>query len=587
MNTPTESSRGSPLADRRGKALAALRRVRNRIENWNERACLHSYSAAFGIAALIVSGFSAVYFQLSSVVGTDDAFIYFRVARNIHEGLGPVINAGDLHSPVTSVFWAYVLSWTAELFATTDMPGVARALATVFFFFSGLLLTFSFRHTLGLLAILSPVGLASMQLFHVLPGLETPLALFSLSLVHWCFFGLRSPLATSTLLAFSFFCRGDAILLGVPVGLSVLFDPKMSDMRHLARKLTRMAAAFGAVLTLGLACHYVATGHLLPATLHAKVIQGRGPWPTYGEMIWKYVGQALPYGWLPAALAVVGLLRTRFAGASLLATAIFHWLGYSVLHVADYPWYSWLVWVTLRLLMVFGIGVSCWFLGCAVVDLLHHLLTPRRFKNSYGTAWGLLLAALATASWMTLKEPSPRRYGPNPSITGIGWFKTYYEVSQIACRDATVWADLHRRSPVLLAQEIGILGYFCDILEIRDVNGLASPGLTRETLNNWDYWVELYGPRYLCQRGTRGPEVSFPRAGAPGLQYQLAVLHQGHGFPVSLYQHVEPAETLVTQTLLQRRDPTPRGRTAPAFADDFESGGVSAWSATEGGAAAR
>ena len=71
-------------------------------------------------AAVLISALATGYYWRFSRVWTDDALIYFRIADHVRQGLGPVLNAGDLHGAGTSLIWVYLLAgWQNSSAATT------------------------------------------------------------------------------------------------------------------------------------------------------------------------------------------------------------------------------------------------------------------------------------------------------------------------------------------------------------------------------------------------------------------------------------------------------------------------------------
>ena len=66
-----------------------------------------SQRPVFAALALLGSTLAMAYTWYFCVIWTDDALIYFRIAQNVANGFGPVLNAGDSHSAGTSIVWVY------------------------------------------------------------------------------------------------------------------------------------------------------------------------------------------------------------------------------------------------------------------------------------------------------------------------------------------------------------------------------------------------------------------------------------------------------------------------------------------------
>lgn len=528
----------------------------------------------YGVTVVAASILAATHFHLSSVVGTDDAYIYFRIARHIWQELGPVFNPGDSHTPATSLLWSYVLAYTARLFDSDDFPTIAQNVTTTLFFGSSVFLSLSFRRYLGIFSVLAPFALASISLFHSLVGLEICFAVFSLSVALWCFFVLRSPAATGAAVALAFFCRADAVLIGAPLGLLAIWGDTDDPEQRPKRPLLRMCISFLGVFATGTVLHYRASGQVLPATLHAKVVQGQGHWTTFAETIGQYLELALGLGWIGAFFAVVGLLATRIVGACLFMAAVLQASAYSLLSVADYPWYSWQIMLSIRILVVFGIVATVWFAFSMASTALHQQgmrSAGVRTSSTFGLV--ILLFSIAWLSWELLSSPSTKRLEAIPAMSASGPHKTYYDIAEKACMEASDTSGSFAGSEVLLAQEIGIVGYLCPRLQVRDVNGLASPGINSKTLDNWAYWVRRYRPRFLSLRGGKGRILEFETSNPQlKLRYLRTVYHLEFGFPVSLYERLGSRGS--PSSVVWYGD---RGRQI-VFRDGFEDASMAAWS---------
>ena len=60
---------------------------------------------------------------------------------------------------------------------------------------------------------------------------------------------------------------------------------------------------------------------------------------------------------------------------------------------------------------------------------------------------------------------------------------------------------------IVLSGEVGILSYVLQNYEVRDINGLASPNVTTSNMNDWNYFVDYYKPRYIVYRGSDQEEI--------------------------------------------------------------------------------
>ena len=499
-----------------------------------------SQRPVFAALALLGSTLAMAYTWYFCVIWTDDALIYFRIAQNVANGFGPVLNASDSHSAGTSIVWVYLLATATKIFPQAGLSGIAMTFSALFTFGSSLCLCFAFKPSVGVQALLAPLALISIDLFRLLPGLETSLAVFALSLALWCWFFLRSlPLAAAAV-AFSFFCRGDAVLLGVPIGLHFLVDAfrEKTPQSEINMKILQACLAAGGVLSAGFLIQWALTGELLPSTLNAKMVQGLGGKSLYASGVFTYAYQAVGSNAWFSILIVVGLARAGFPGFALVSTALLHALAYWFLSVADYPWYSWILQLSLALLLAFGLaGVVEWI----CVGLSRRLGQSQ--TRGAKAQWVSLLLSAGLASWLWLGlDPLPR-FDRDPLVGGASYIHTYHRVAQHLCAGISGSSESERPT-VFLGEEIGVIGFYCRDLLIRDINGLASPGLTIQNLDNWDFWVTRYSPHFLTMRGDQGLNRVFGGDGnATGVLYRRVMAESSRGpFPVTVYERAEESE---------------------------------------------
>ena len=252
--------------------------------------------------------------------------------------------------------------------------------------------------------------------------------------------------------------------------------------------------------------------------------QGKlGPWARYANVAPRYLHEALAAHWTLLALAAAGAFFLRGAGATLVAAALLHWACYGWLGIADYPWYSWLLQLAARIHLVFG-----------TTALVGILLLPIGHRLSAGAIPALIVSAAGLAAAL-LPRSEIARFEHEPAVGDSGFVRVYYEVAELLCADARKQASGGDR-PIVLAQEVGILSHYCPDIELRDVNGLASPGMTEETLNDWAYWVRRYEPRHLVVlEHDPGERREFPaHQGSTGSRYQNILRRQAH--PVAVYR---------------------------------------------------
>lgn len=276
----------------------------------------------------------------------DDAFIYFRYARNFADGHGPTWNVGgERVEGYTGILWLLPLTVASKL--GLDVPETARYLG--------------FALGVGALAMLYPLAaalpagrryplspvLASLALaaagpfaLWTLAGMEMPLFILLVLIGVWLH--LREDAGDAAAVPWSAFAfvlatatrPEGALIVGVTglFKLSALLDPATRNARF--RQLL-LWAGFIAVLYGGyLLWRYNYYGDLLPNTFYAKVTVGRD---VYDRGVRYLVSSGRDYGVLLLMAGLVAYLAgTRPAKAPLyLATLVAAWMVWVVLSGGD------------------------------------------------------------------------------------------------------------------------------------------------------------------------------------------------------------------------------------------------------------
>jgi arabinofuranosyltransferase len=391
----------------------------------------------------------------------DDAYITFRYARNLAEGLGLVYNPGEWVLGTTTPLWAAILALGYRL-GFTDLAAVATGVsAACDAVTAGLLASLALRFT-GRWPVATVVGLAwalnPMSIAFAVGGMETSLFVLAcvatLSLTAWGRYGVLA----AGLAGLSALTRPEGLLL-----CAVVVGWPLVNRRRLPLGSTLMAAA--PVLGAGvlLASRY---GSPLPHSLAAKQVAYQGAWPLTNAV--ALVMQAGLPGWstylLASVPAAVGLPLALLGCATLayLVRLGLPWLtrhglawqpfvGFAVLYSAFYAL------VGLR-----GVRLFPWYL----VPLVPFYLL--------GAAAGLTRLGGARAAWLAaavLVWQLPAidwQHGPLLPSGSTFW------------REAVLLDVGHELSAalpgsaVVAAPEIGALGYASN-LRILDTVGLVSP----------------------------------------------------------------------------------------------------------------
>ena len=393
----------------------------------------------------------------------DDAFITFRYARNLAEGLGLVYNPGEWVLGTTTPLWAVLLSGGHAL-GFTDLPWLATALSAVADgasagLLSVLALRFAGRWWAGLL-----VGLAwalnPMSVAVAVGGMETSLFVL-VSLASLALAAANRRLPAAALAGLATLIRPEGVLLA-----SVVLAWAWYRGCGLPIRAGLVAAA--PVLTAGLLLG-LRYGSPLPHSMAAKQVAYQGGWPLTNTVA-LVMHAGLP-GWstylLAAVPAAVGLLVAAVGAATLLYLVRLGvpWLGRQGLAWQPFAAFAAVYFVFYVVVGVRGIRLFPWY------------LVPVSPFYLLGAAAGLTRLGQAGAPWLAAALVVWQ-------LPAIDWGQPLLPNGVTFWRESALFdagRELRQALPataVVAAPEIGALGYASN-LRILDTVGLVSPAALR------------------------------------------------------------------------------------------------------------
>lgn len=456
------------------------------------------------LLVLLLTGLNLAYVQ--RMVVNDDAYITYRVARNLANGLGPVFNPGERVLSITTP--GYMLLLAASSVWSQDFEALALVWNGLALVALGGLLIDASRAGDGprsppLAALAAAVAVAvtlANPLLSAAVGMETPLYLAALLAVFAAYRrawqqpagAQRWLLATAAAAAAAFLLRPDGLLAGLVVGVHWLAA---------RRRIPWAALALGLLLALPwvlFAWSYY--GSPLPNTLAAKISQGlpdrTGQW---GQQLWSE-GQ----GWirsnpLAALLAAAGIaLALRLGGAPAspgrqVRRLMLVWAGlYIAAHVAlrvrGYFWYY------VPLLPVLGLLAGD---GAAGV--------VRWLARQPGPAWRIARPLAVAALVAALFWPTAAAVGDLTAPEPPGQRQMAYQRTGLLLRDLCQQSG---SEPVGMT-EIGILGYVSDC-QVLDFSGLLQPEIAHLRLpvaEKMAWAIQAHAPPLLVLAGASGYPV--------------------------------------------------------------------------------
>ena len=392
----------------------------------------------------------------------DDAYITFRYARNLAEGVGLVYNPGEWVLGTTAPLWALILAAGYRL-GLTDLPLLATVISALCDAASvALIVHLSLRtgwRPVGAAVVGFAWALNPMSVAFATGGMETSLfVLLSLAILSLTASGKRLVFA-GALAGIATFVRPEGALLAATVVGWTFLVKRRETVVHVCA-----AAAIPAVV--GGTAIFLRYGSPLPNSVAAKQVAYQPAWPL--ENLAALLVQAGLPGWstyllapLPAAGLIVAVIGfgslidlTRRAISWLNSRSDARWqpfAGFAVLYLAFY------VVAGLR-----GVRLFPWYL---VPIEPFYLLAAGAGLARLGAMHSSLVAAVLVA-WQ---------------LPAIDWGQPLMPLGEDLSREQlylNVGRELAASLPsdaLIAAPEIGALGYASNV-RVLDTVGLVSPG---------------------------------------------------------------------------------------------------------------
>lgn len=419
----------------------------------------HDTVLYFGIAWFLVIAIGLIGWAstISPASAVDDAYITYRYAANISNGIGLRFNADEWVLGTTTPLYTLLLGGAA--FLTPDIPtlghwiGIAAWIATIGAAMGWL---WQMRYRVGALAAGLLLALQDTMMFSI--GMETPVVVALMMASGWAWWSKR-PLWAVPLSAALILTRADGALWVLFAGLGYGFATRRLPWRE----------ALGVILLAvpWFAFSWWRYGSILPNSVLAKIGQNDAM-PVTDEMPfvsilqnWIQVGNADIWFGLVVGLAVVGIVTLIWRERNS-AWIIGWWVGYVIIYqglgVAGFTWYF------VPPMMVFYWGVAA---GIGSLTLYAPTLLSRRRAVGYGAfALSTIAVALIVAGFIR-----PIRDAHLYRSTGYnaGRYLDYFTVAEWLQRESAPTASV-------ATLEIGIIGYHSE-RTILDIMGLVSPAM--------------------------------------------------------------------------------------------------------------
>ncbi|MEM7031758.1 MAG: hypothetical protein AAF629_19545 [Chloroflexota bacterium] len=455
----------------------------------------------------IITVVCAYYCAARFAVVLDDTFIYLRIAENLIQTGKPVFNINDHHFIATSPLWVGLLAGGKILLPWMGLAMVGKTLWIFLLIVAASFAYFAFRPFIGTWTIFISLPFFLSDAISSKMGNELALLFAIMFGLIWAVLRQKVLLA-GLLLGLGYLARSEFIFMAIPIALHYGYRVKQQEQRsYFPMGVTLAKITLVAMIVAGIwhIYYWVTFDTLLPQTFTAKRIQGQsGYWPLFHEYIWHYLNNLLlDQRTYLLVLAFIGIAWQPYLSSWLLSYLVAHTLAYSILRVPNYGWYYYDLYLFSWLLILFGLF--------RLLDLLLQIITkslPLFDTLTQAESWTYRqvpwLLMLGLIGWLfplqpwVLLPPTFASFLPSDQTPG--------EISNVRLTNVRYQSYVHygqqlrtvlKEDDVILTPEVGIIGYELKGFEVRDINGLATPGVTVTNINDWDYFIHRYQPRFL------------------------------------------------------------------------------------------
>jgi arabinofuranosyltransferase len=442
-----------------------------------------TFGVWFGLAVL-----TAVFFYIHSSFVLDDAYITYRYARNLAQGVGFVYNANERVLGTTTPLFTLVLAAGAYV-SQQDVVTVSLVVGLLSLWVgTGVLYQLGRAHskTLGLAVALVYVTNPLLSQF---VGMESYFLVCLLLLGIWAYVGRRLRLA-ALLCGLLVLVRFEMFLL--PGVLAVV------EFRSRRRLPYWLWPGLVPVL-LWMLFAWPQFGSLIPLSVSAKLSASRVPFPV-GAAVFAYIFTSqFPPAFVIIVLSVMGImgalvlrrLPSRYH-VIILFGLLYFCLASTV--AGSFPWYYAPLLPAFAVMVVGGVQIASELPGAVrpAWDAQQRDWLARRLR------WPIIAGVVA--------------------IQLVFWRDNYelrqhqmYDHRYVLFQEAAQWLNENAAPHQTLAVgEIGYLGYYSDVTII-DLSGLVTPGLipwVKEGSNaTLAHCLQLYAPDFVFIPSDDQPKI--------------------------------------------------------------------------------
>jgi hypothetical protein len=418
----------------------------------------------------------------------DDAYITYRYARNIVEGVGFVYNAGEAVLGTTTPLYTLLLAVLGWIVGNRQAYPLISVLVNALADGANTVLLYSmacrlFKHQLPgvLLGLLWAVAAGSVTF--AIGGMETSVYILLMLGAFAAWLWDRTVLA-SALTALAVLARPDALIWAGPLALAMIIRKwhAQTDRPFVSRLPWLEGGVFAGLVTPWLIYATLVFGSPLPHSVAAKAVAYRLP-PTQA-LVSFLQNYAIPFsefdtfgsvGAMIGAvvyplLAMLGGMYLVYADRRLVPLVIFPWVYAALFSVANpliFRWYQ----TPPQPIYFLCILAGVWGLAKRAAGLI--LRRKDGGQDDVATVWSARVLTVAGALWLATSinawvlHPD---HGPDRPAPRMAWF----ELELLYERAARSLAPLVDDETVIAAGDIGAVGWYSGA-RILDTLGLVSP----------------------------------------------------------------------------------------------------------------
>lgn len=439
------------------------------------------------------------YYLVYQSVILDDAFIYFRIVKNLIEMGKPVFNIGDTSFVATSPLWVVILAASKVILPFFTLELIAKLWWAILLTAASTFAYFTFSPFIGKWAVFAACPFFLSPVIGSMTGNEIALLYLALFGLIWaCIF--QKPIYSGIFLGIGYLARGEFVLAVIPLFLYFIFNKNRQnpESKYIIADLIKISAAAFFFAAPWHSYYFMTFHNFFPTTFSIKMLQGQsGQWILFHQVIFVSLYPLLSGRLYLLILTVIGVWKQPYLFRFMAIYTLFHTVLYTILKIPYYHWYYYDYDIFVLFLTLFGVF--------SVIEMGNSFMT--QLAQSKQLSWMArempqrMMSAIILVSLFALIFPMRfELFLPN-HFSGIYQnnhtdrrYNSYEEVSNQLQK-------VVRPNDIILADEVGIISYFLQNQEIRDTNGLASPNTTVSNMNDWSYFIDYYKPQFIILRG--------------------------------------------------------------------------------------